>query len=114
MLVTEVLGQLGIQSRFEDVLRELAEQATGPCQAHALFFRLRQQPLCKFLLVDDLPGHRINHLVISDDVGRVSHGHLLTDQAGPSHTVFLTSMLVWRRGGRDPKSDWRSAGPPMD
>jgi len=32
----------------------------------------------------------------------------------PGSTVNLTSMLVWRRGGRDPESDWRSAGLPMD
>ncbi len=43
--------------------------------------RLREQALCEFLLIDDLPGHGINHLVINDDIGRVSHGHLLSDQA---------------------------------
>ena len=30
------------------------------------------------------------------------------------NTKFLTYMLVWLRGGRDPKSDWRPAGLPMD
>ncbi|WP_336874426.1 hypothetical protein, partial [Rhodococcus qingshengii] len=33
--------------------------------------------------------HGINHLVVQQ-FGRVSHGHLLSDQAGPSHTVIQT------------------------
>lgn len=45
VLVTEILGQLRVQRRFEDVLRELTQQASRPGQAHALFFRLRKQPL---------------------------------------------------------------------
>lgn len=36
MLMTETLGQLRVQHRLTDVLRELAEQATNPCQAHTL------------------------------------------------------------------------------
>ncbi len=38
----------------------------------------------------------------------------VADQTEPPHTPYRTSMLVLRRGGRDPKSDWRSAGLPMD
>lgn len=90
MLVAEVLGQLGIQRGLKDVLRELAEQAARPCQSHALLLRLREQAFCEFLLIDDLPGHGINHLVVNNDSGRVSHGHLLSDQAGPSHTIIQT------------------------
>jgi hypothetical protein len=29
-------------------------------------------------------------------------------------TVYLTYMLVWLRGGRDPKSDWCPVGLPME
>ena len=36
------------------------------------------------LLVDDLPGQGIDHLVLYD-VGRINHGHLFTDQTELTH-----------------------------
>ena len=90
MLVAEVLGQLRILRGLDDVLRELAEQAARSRQAHALLLRLREQALCDFPLNDDLPGHGINHHVINNNTGRVSHGHLLSDRARPSHTTIQT------------------------
>lgn len=91
MLVAEVLGQLGILRGLDDVLRELAEQAARPRQAHALLLRLREQALCEFPLIDDLPDHGINHHVNNN--GRVSHSRLLPDQARPSHTTIQTVPL---------------------
>ena len=48
-----------------------------------------------FLLIDDLSRHGIDHLLcpVCREVG---HGRLLSDQAGPSHTVLLTvpSLVV--------------------
>ena len=90
MLAAEVLGQLRIQRGLENVLRELAEQAARPRQAHTLLLRLREQALCDFPLIDDLPGHGINHHV-NNDTGRDSHDHLLSDQARPSHTTIQTA-----------------------
>ena len=84
VLMPEMLSQLRVQRGLEHVLRELAEQASRPGQAHALLFRLREQALREFLLIDDLPGHGINHRLVQQ-FGRVSHGHLLSDQAGPTH-----------------------------
>ncbi|MFF0988905.1 ester cyclase [Kocuria nitroreducens] len=50
---------------------------------------LGQQAFGEFLLIDDLSRHGIDHLLcpVSREVG---HCRLLSDQAGPSHTVFLT------------------------
>ncbi|MFT4220805.1 MAG: GNAT family N-acetyltransferase, partial [Microbacterium sp.] len=71
---------------------------------------------CEFFLVDDLPGHGINHLVVNNDIGRVSHGHLLTDQAGPSHTIIQTvprrqalSVLMVIVGGMSAKLSRKTA-----
>lgn len=83
MLAAEVLGQLRIQRGLENVLRELAEQAARPRQAHTLLPRLREQTLCDFPLNDDPPGHGINHLLVNNNNGRVSHDHFLPDQARP-------------------------------
>ena len=58
----------------------------------ALFSRLREQPLRELLLIDDLPAHGINDLVFQQS-GRVSHGHLLWDQAGPHTPLFRQSRL---------------------
>lgn len=41
-----------------------------------------EQPFRQVLLVNDLPGCRISHLVIQH-VGRVKHGYLLSGRAGP-------------------------------
>lgn len=84
MFVTEVLGQLRVQRGLQDVLRELAQQATRPDQAHAPLLRLREQLFSKFFLIDDLSGHGIDHLVFQHS-GRVRHGHLLSDQTEPTH-----------------------------
>lgn len=54
--VLEMLGQLRVQRRLEHVLRELVQQPTRADQAHTLLLRLREQPLGKVLLIDDLPG----------------------------------------------------------
>ncbi|NKE10231.1 ATP-dependent helicase HrpB [Kocuria subflava] len=51
-------------------------------------------------MIDDLSRHGINHLVVQQ-IGRVSHGRLLSDQAGPSHTVLLTVPLNDRGVTRD-------------
>lgn len=90
MLAAEVLGQLGILRGLDDVLRELAERAARPRQAHALLLRLREQALCDFPLNDDPPGHGINHLLVNNNNGRVSHDHLLSNQARPSHATIQT------------------------
>ncbi len=96
MFVAKVFGQLRFQRGLQDALRELAEQASRPSQAHSLFLRLREQPRGKFLLTDNLPGHGTNHRLVQQ-LGRVNHGHLLTDQAGLSHTVFPTVPDLGRR-----------------
>ena len=95
MFMAEMLGQLRFQRGLEHVLRELAEQAPRPGQTHPLLLRLREQPLGDFFLIDDLPGHGINHLVVNNDIGRVSHDHLLTDQAGPHTPLFRQSPHRW-------------------
>ena len=89
MLAAEVLGQLGILRGLDAVLRELAERADRPRQAHALLLRLREQALCDFPLNDDPPDHGINHHVINN-TGRDSHDHLLSNQARPPHTTIQT------------------------
>lgn len=89
MLATEVLGQLRILRGLTNVLRELAEQAARPRQAHTLLPRLHEQALCNFPLINDLPDHGINHHV-NNNTGRISHDHLLPDQARPSHTTIQT------------------------
>lgn len=38
-----------------------------------------EDPVIAVFLIDDLPGHGINHLVVKDDIGRLSHGHLFSD-----------------------------------
>ena len=52
-----------------------------------------QQPLGEVLLIDDLSRHGIDHLLcpVCREVG---YGRLLSDQAGPSHTVFLTVPVL--------------------
>lgn len=89
MLVAEVLGQLRFQRRLEDVLGELVQQPSRANQADALFFRLHEQPLREVLLINDLSCHGIDHRM-QLNLGRVRHGHLLSDQAEPSHTVIET------------------------
>lgn len=61
MLVAEVLCQLGFQSGLQHVPGELVQQPARAYQAHALFLGLREQPLRKLLLIDDLSRHRIDH-----------------------------------------------------
>ncbi len=90
MIVAEVFGQLSVQRRLEDVLRELIQQPSRADQAHALLLRLRQQPLGKVLLIDNLSRHGIDHRLFQQ-LGRVSHGHLLSDQAGPHPPLIRQS-----------------------
>lgn len=87
MLAAEVLGQLGILRGLDDVLRELAERTARPRQAHALLLHLREQALCDFPLNGNPPDHGISHLLASNNNGRVSHNHLLSNQARPPHTT---------------------------
>ena len=61
---------------------------------HPLFPGQRQQTPGQVLLIDDLSGHGIDHLVFHH-VGRVSHGHLLSDQAGP-HTPLIRQSHNWQ------------------
>ena len=49
VFVTEMLGQFCFQSGLEHALRELAQQASRPDQAHALVLRLRERTLCERL-----------------------------------------------------------------
>lgn len=92
VFVTEVHSQIGVPCCLNDVLRELGQQATRPDQAHTLLPGLRTELFCKSFVINNLSGHRINHLV-SQHVGRVRHGHLLSNQAEP-HTPFsLQSRL---------------------
>jgi hypothetical protein len=62
-------------------------------QAHALLLGLREQPLRKFLLIDDLSRHRIDHHACH--LGRgLRHGRLLSDQAGPHIPLFRQSQSI--------------------
>jgi hypothetical protein len=90
-----MLGQLSVQRRLEHALRELVQQPSRADQAHSLFLRLREQSLREFLLIDDLPGHGINHRLVQQ-LGRVSHGHLLSDQTEPHTPLFRQSLLLIR------------------
>lgn len=62
LLVAEVLGHLRLERCLQHGLREPAQQASRPDEADTLFLRLRKQLLGDLLLIDDLPGHRIDHL----------------------------------------------------
>jgi hypothetical protein len=61
MLVPEVLGQFRFQRGLQHIPRELVQQPARAHQAHALFLGLSEQPLRKFLLVNDFSRHRIDH-----------------------------------------------------
>lgn len=69
MLVAEVPGQLRYRSSLEERLRVLTQQTTRPDQAHALLLRLREQPLGKIPLINDLSTHGVNDLAANDDSG---------------------------------------------
>ncbi|WP_419145365.1 hypothetical protein [Corynebacterium pseudodiphtheriticum] len=62
----------------------------GPDQTHTPLFRLHEQLFSKFLLIDNLPSHGIDHR-LSQQSGRVSHGHLLSDHTEPHTPFFLQS-----------------------
>ena len=93
MLAAEVLGQLRIQRGLENVLRELAEQAARPRQAHTLHLRLREQAFCDFLLIDNLPGH--GGSIISPSTTMVVTATTISFQIkpDPSHTTIQTVPL---------------------
>jgi hypothetical protein len=61
MLVPEVLGQFRFQRGLQHTPRELVQQPARAYQAHAMLLGLREQPLRKLLLIDDLSRHRIDH-----------------------------------------------------
>lgn len=93
MFVAKVFGQLRFQRGLQDALRELAEQASRPSQAHSLFLRLREQPRGKFLLTDNLPGHGTNHRLVQQ-LGRVNPAISLRIRPDP-HTPFFRQSQIW-------------------
>ena len=87
VLVAQVLGQLRLEGGLQHLLGQPGQQPARADQGHPLSLRLGEQLLGELLLINDLSRHRIDHL---GHLGRDSHGHLLSDQAGPLHTVIQT------------------------
>lgn len=72
-------GLLGL----EHVRGELVEQAVKPGHTHAPHSDLGQRPLGQLLRVDDHSARRLDRLVVHC-VGRVTHGHLPSNQTEPT------------------------------
>ena len=66
LLIAEVLAHLLVKRGLEHALGQLAQQPARADQLDVLLLRLLQQLLSKLLLINDIYGHGLDHLVLID------------------------------------------------